>query len=143
MSLGGVLGIQFSTNRTAEISNLTNSGDITLDATFSTKNSRIGGVIGWAYTDALSKCVNSGNFTYNSGAFTYLYCGGILGYASTSCIINDVHNKGAITIKGEVKQLADLVLGGVVGYQQDGDAIGSLDNAINEPCRDFQEQSHS
>ena len=133
LSLGGVVGIQFANNRTAEISNLNNSGDITLDATFSTKNSRIGGVIGWAYTDTLTKCVNSGNITYNSGTFTSLYCGGIVGYASTSSIINDIHNKGGITIKGEVKQLADLVLGGLIGYQQDADnLVGSLNNAIND-----------
>ena len=132
LSLGGVVGIAFSGNRTAEISNLNNSGDITLDATFSTKVSRIGGVIGWAYTDTLSKCVNSGNFTYNSGTFTSLYYGGIVGYPASSCTINDVHNKGAITIKGGVKQLADLVLGGLAGYQQNGDVTGSLNNAIND-----------
>ncbi|MBR2030782.1 MAG: hypothetical protein IKA04_00985 [Alistipes sp.] len=132
LSLGGVLGITFSTNRTAEISNLNNSGNITFDATFTTKVSRIGGVIGWAYTDNLSKCVNSGNFTYNSGAFISLYYGGIVGYPGSSCIINDVHNKGNITIKGEVKQLADLVLGGIAGYQQNGDVTGYLNNAIND-----------
>jgi len=132
LSLGGVVGIAFSENRTAEISNLNNSGDITLDATFTTKVSRLGGIIGWAYTDTLSKCVNSGNFTYNSGTFTSLYYGGIVGYPASSCIINDVHNKGAITIKGEVKQLADLVLGGLMGYQQNGDVTGSVNNAIND-----------
>ena len=132
LSLGGVVGIAFQGNRTAEISNLNNSGDITLDATFTTKVSRLGGVIGWAYTDTLSKCVNSGNFTYNSGTFTSLYYGGIVGYPASSCIINDVHNKGAITIKGGVKQLADLVLGGLMGYQQNGDVTGSVNNAIND-----------
>ena len=132
LSLGGVVGIVFNGNRTAEISNLNNSGDITLDATFTTKVSRIGGIIGWAYTDTLSKCVNSGNFTYNSGTFTSLYYGGIVGYPASSCIINDVHNKGAITIKGGVKQLADLVLGGLMGCQQNGDVTGSVNNAIND-----------
>ena len=132
LSMGGVVGIVFQGNRTAEVSNLNNSGDITLDATFTTKVSRLGGIIGWAYTDTLSKCVNSGNFTYNSGTFTSLYYGGIVGYPASSCIINDVHNKGAITIKGGVKQLADLVLGGLMGYQQNGDVTGSLNNAIND-----------
>ena len=134
LSVGGVIGITFKSNRTCTVEYLDNSGDITFDATFSKYDTRIGGVIGFMYGLNVSHCTNSGNITINSGAFYYLYCGGIVAYSGSSSIVNDAHNTGAIYMKKEVTQIHSLVLGGAVGYQQNDDATGTGDfnNVIND-----------
>jgi hypothetical protein len=127
---GGVIGVAFKNNADALIENLYNSGNLTIDSNISKKESRIGGVVGWLYSNTFAHAVNSGTVTYNSGEFNYLFMGGVIGYAASGATITDLHNKGAVVVKKEAKQLASLVVGGVVGFHQEG--AGLFSSALNE-----------
>ncbi|MBR0340475.1 MAG: hypothetical protein IIX40_09820, partial [Alistipes sp.] len=131
LSVGGVIGITFKDNTSAKIEYLNNSGDITIDANFSRYDTRIGGVIGWSYSENLAHLVNSGAVTYNSGKFYYIYMAGVVGYAATAAPVIDAVNKGAVTVKKEAVQLASLVVGGLVGHhQEDSSASATKDNDV-------------
>ena len=89
-----------------------------------------GGVIGWCYTTATTKCYNYGNITYNSGLFRVFRMAGVIGYIPESSIATHLYNHGAITLKEGVKIDGSLYLGGCVGYSA-GSNTGLIADAVN------------
>ena len=131
LHLGGCIGIQFLSNKTAPIEELTNYGNITFDANFNTKTSNVGGIMGWCYTTATTKCYNYGNITYNSGLFHTFRMSGIIGYIPDSGIATHLYNHGAITLKEGVVINGSLYVGGCAGYSAGG-AEGLIADAVND-----------
>ena len=67
LHLGGCVGVQFNKNWTT-LAELTNYGNITFNASYSSGTWNIAGVIGYCYTTTATKFYNYGNITYNSGS---------------------------------------------------------------------------
>ena len=131
VSTGGVIGITFKDNLAGKYEYLDNSGDITIDANFTRYETRVGGVIGWAYSEDLAHLRNSGTLKYNSGQFHYLHMGGIVGYGGSAAPIIDAINTGDVIVNEEVVQRTSLVVGGIVGYhQEDSAAAATKDNDV-------------
>ena len=130
MHLGGCLGVQFNKNWTT-LTELTNYGDITIDADFNSTTLDVAGVIGYCYTTTATKLYNHGNITWNSGLLYGLRIGGVCGYIPDSGIASHLYNEGDILFKEGVKITGSLYLGGIVGYHK-GDANGVLAECVND-----------
>ena len=129
MHLGGCLGVQFNKNWTT-LTELTNYGNITVDADFNSTTSNIAGVIGYCYTTTATKLYNHGNITWNSGLFYTLRVGGVCGYIPDSGIASHLYNEGDILFKEGVKITGSLYVGGCVSYSA-GSAAGLVADAVN------------
>lgn len=118
--VGGLVG----RNRSANISDCTNSGEIVANATYvadadSTKNNlNIGGFTGYCSNPdgVLKKCANTGNISVASTARN-IYVGGICAKASAGTITG-CSNSGAITastVRADGDPCQSIYLGGLFG----------------------------
>ena len=129
LHLGGCVGVQFNKNWTT-LANLTNYGNITLNASYSSGTWNIAGVIGYCYTTTATKFYNYGDITYNSGSPYGMRIGGAIGYIPDSGIASHLYNDGDILVKDGVKILGSLYVGGNVAYHA-GSVEGSLTDCEN------------
>ena len=127
--VGGIVG-----NLTATITNCYNTGTIKGSNQSSQYFLAVGGVVGYATTDAsIANCYNEGDVTGESTDIN-AYVGGVVGYLETT--ITNCYNTG--TIKGSNQSSQDIVaVGGVVGRATTANAsivncfslVGSSTNA--------------
>ena len=129
LHLGGCVGVQFNKNWTT-LAELTNYGNITLNASYSSGTWNIAGVIGYCYTTTATKFYNYGDITYNSGSPYAMRIGGAIGYIPDSGIASHLYNDGDILVKDGVKILGSLYVGGNVAYHAGG-VEGSLTDCEN------------
>lgn len=129
LHLGGCVGVQFNLNWTT-LAELTNYGNITLDASYSSGTWNIAGVIGYCYTTTATKFYNYGNITYNSGSPYAMRIGGAIGHIPDSGSASHIYNEGDILVKEDVKIMGSLYVGGVVSYHA-GSATGVLADCVN------------
>ena len=130
LHLGGCVGVQFNLNW-ATLADLTNYGNITLDASFSSGTWNIAGVIGYCYTTTATKFYNYGDITYNSGSLYTMRIGGAIGYIPESGSASHIYNEGDILVKEDVKIMGSLYVGGNVAYHSGG-VDGMLSDCVND-----------
>lgn len=95
--------------------------------------SYIGGVAGYNYGGQVTNCGNSGCITAlymttsnDEVVPEYCYAGGVVGYNCGGQVTN-CHNSGTITSTG-------MIIGGVVGYTTQLDALASSTDAVVDGC---------
>ena len=130
LHLGGCVGVQFNLNWTT-LAELTNYGNITLDASYSSGTWNIAGVIGYCYTTTATKFYNYGDITYNSGSPYAMRIGGAIGYIPDSGSASHIYNEGDILVKEDVKIMGSLYVGGNVAYHAGG-VDGMLSDCVND-----------
>ena len=128
MHVGGCLGIQFNKNW-GVFENVTNYGNITVDATFLTNTVNIAGLVGYGYTRTINNWTNYGKVTWNSGSFNTARITGGIAYAPDASASN-ITNHGDITIKDGITINTSLYLGGCLGYNS-GSASYTMSNMTN------------
>ena len=128
MHVGGCLGIQFNKNW-GVLENVTNYGNVTVDATFLTSTVNIAGLVGYGYTRTINNWTNYGKVTWNSGSFYTARVTGGIGYAPDASASN-ITNHGDITIKDGITINNSLYIGGCLGYNS-GSASYTMSNMTN------------
>lgn len=117
--VGGVVG---KAESTASIGNCYNTGAVLGESTYtklSNAGGMVGGIIGHANDNAVSRCYNTGVVTalisapYSSASTsTSVYAGGIIGYASRNTI-SECYSDGAVT--ASILHRSYAYAGGIVG----------------------------
>lgn len=123
--VGGLVGYATG-NGNANIINSYNKGDITLNTGSSNTAYYIGGLVG-EYARTIQNSYNEGNITITGQAYGV---GGIAGYTigteEAPGLINNVYNKGKISIKNGSS--TNNYFGGIIGHNN----IAIISNAINQ-----------
>ena len=133
--VGGVLGYTPIDNAGCEIANLTNRGAITANGYLASScfELNMGGVIGYANSVAgVKNCYNYGKVSMPAGSYQLsncMYIGGVAG-ALPTCIIDNIHNYGEVSIAKEAK-VTGIIVAGVVGKRTSATYANAFTNSSN------------
>ena len=133
--VGGVLGYSPIENAAGEIADLTNRGAVTAKGylAVSCRELNMGGVIGYANAIVTVKnCYNYGTVSMPAGSYQMsngMYIGGVAG-ALPTCIIDNIHNYGEVSIAKEAKVMG-IVVAGVVGKRTSTTYTNTFANSSN------------
>ncbi|MDO5569479.1 MAG: hypothetical protein Q4G04_05165 [bacterium] len=108
IEIGGLVSyLEMYTENEATINESSNHGNITV--TGNTKETLVGGIVGYIYNDKIMNSYNYGNISVNNIGNTYT--GGLVSYIEEGAVVNS-YNSGNINSTGATESLA----GGIVGY---------------------------